>query len=161
MLYHSNSSFVNAPHCYVIRTLSVLFVLWRNAVCIFCFTTPKFRLCFERRVWRLNFLINDADLKISLNAVTAELLSSVLYTKHASSHYFTLFIFQSFTLTEFIRLPESRSAISNKIFGPQTCLSVFAKLRKVNISYVMSVRSSVCPHGKYGLPLNEFYEIRY
>ena len=40
-------------------------------------------------------------------------------------------------------------------------LGAFAKLRKAIISFVISVRSSVCPHGTTRLPLDGFDEIWY
>jgi hypothetical protein len=35
-------------------------------------------------------------------------------------------------------------------------LAAFAELRKATISFVMSVRRSVCPHGTTRLPLEGF-----
>jgi len=39
---------------------------------------------------------------------------------------------------------------------PGTFLGAFTKLKKVTISFVMSVHPSVCPHGETRLPMDRF-----
>ena len=62
----------------------------------------------------------------------------------------------NFIINYYSQLKQEKSAFTVRMF-----LGAFEKLRKATISFVMTVRPSVCPHGPTRLRLDGFHEIWY
>jgi hypothetical protein len=63
------------------------------------------------------------------------------------------------TIMKTDRLPLGLLYLINARLDAVTFISAFAKLRKVTLSFLMSLRPSVCPHEKLGFQWKDFSEI--